>query len=40
MWSNGQIDGPLKMVAREWLVPHATGEIGLFSLYTWQNYKT
>ena len=31
MWSNGQIDGPLKMVAREWLVSHATGEIGLFN---------
>ena len=30
MWSNSQIDGPLKMVAREWLVSCATGEIGLF----------
>ena len=30
MWSNGQIDVPLKMVAREWLVSCATPKIGLF----------
>ena len=30
MWSNGQIDGPLKMVAREQLVSCATPKIGLF----------
>ena len=30
MWSNGQIHGPLKKVAREWLVSCVTPEISLF----------
>ena len=30
MWSNGHIDGPLKMVVREWLVSCARAKIGLF----------
>ena len=32
MWSNGRIDGPLKMVAREQLVSHALAKIGLFHI--------